>query len=525
MTVREFEDAYQQLHEQLLRGELGEAEFKVEVEKLQFVDSRGAPWKIGWYTGHWYRYDQGRWVQGDPQDRQVSIAGPPTALEPAGMKDAARSRSLTPYLVTALIAILLLVSAALLIGRNSDWWSIPGADATEAVMVVASETTMAAPSEVMPSTITALPSPTLLVQISPTPSRTRVPTAPSQRATPTSAASASATTSPGSPSPTTADTQSPTPATPTPTSTPRQTPAPAPPTQPPSLPGPSSGRIFFPVYDANPDRRTLDIHVLQLATGQRELMIGQASQPALSADGRRLVYRSLDSGNRGIWVRELDDGNTWRWISFHEAEHPGWSPDGESIVFSSQQQSDREWRLYRTWGADFDRVHRQGGDIFGRVPTWAPDGRIIYWECPLDKCGLYAIHPDGTNLTRLTIYEHDTAPAVSPDGRRVAFMSNRGGNWEIYLTNAHMTASEDSAEPTRLTNNPAQDGLPAWSPDGEWLAFVSDRDGNWALWVMRADGSGQQELLDLGGPLVGQVAGIPPTEQHGWTWETMAWGP
>jgi Tol biopolymer transport system component len=254
-------------------------------------------------------------------------------------------------------------------------------------------------------------------------------------------------------------------------------------------------------------------------------MIGQASQPALSPDGRRLVYRSLDTGGRGIWVRELDSGNTWRWINFHEAEHPSWSPDGQNIVFSSQQESDREWRLYRTWGVDFDRVNRQGGDIFGRVPTWAADGRIIYWECPLDKCGIYSIHPDGTNLSRLTIHEHDTAPAVSPDGSQVAFMSNSSGNWEIYVVDAGKPASEDGQEPIRLTRNPAQDGVPAWSPDGQWLAFVSDREGSWALWVMRPNGSAQQKLLELGGSFTGPVDGIPPTEQHGWTWERLAWGP
>ena len=103
------------------------------------------------------------------------------------------------------------------------------------------------------------------------------------------------------------------------------------------------------MYDANPDRRTLDIHVVQVASGQRELMIGQASQPALSPDGKRLAYRPLDSAGRGLWVRELDNGNTWRWITFHEAEHPSWSPDGQGIVFSSQQESDRRWRLYRTF--------------------------------------------------------------------------------------------------------------------------------------------------------------------------------
>jgi hypothetical protein len=534
MTIRELEDAYQQLRAQLLHGELDEAEFKAEVEKLQFVDDQGDHWKIGWYTGNWYRYDQGQWVQGQPQARRPAPSGPPLAGHAAGAEGRTERRSRTPYLMMALILILLLASAALLIGWNSDWWARPAIDATEmsgattAQTADLSTTTAITPtSDAAPSTITVAPSPTRVAQLSPTPSRTALPTPTASPPPPDTVTTEATTPSGNSPSPTVTTTPTPshTPTTPAPTSTPRQTSTGAPPTQAPAAPKPSSGQIYFPVYDANPDRRTVDIQVFRLATGQRELMIGQASQPALSPDGKRLAYRSLDTGQRGILVRELDTGNTWRWISFHEAEHPGWSPDGQSIVFSSQQESDRKWRLYRTWGLDFDRVHRQGGDIFGRVPIWASDGRIIYWECPLDKCGLYAIHPDGTNLTRLSIHEYDTAPAVSPGGNRLAFMSNISGNWEIYMTNAHAPASEDGQEPIRLTNHAARDGVPAWSPDGQWLAFASDRDGTWALWVMRPDGSARQKLLDLGGPLAGQIDNIPLTEQHGWTWETIAWGP
>ncbi len=132
-------------------------------------------------------------------------------------------------------------------------------------------------------------------------------------------------------------------------------------------------------------------------------MVGQASQPALSPSRQRLAYRSWNTSQRGIMVRELTDGSTWLWVRFHEAERPNWSPDNANIVFSSQQESDRRWRLYRTWGPDSERVRREGGDIFARAPTWSADGRLIFWECPLAACGLYAMHTDGTSLERLTI--------------------------------------------------------------------------------------------------------------------------
>jgi Tol biopolymer transport system component len=285
-----------------------------------------------------------------------------------------------------------------------------------------------------------------------------------------------------------------------------------------------SGRIFFPVYDPNPDRFTMDIYAVRLPSGERQIVLGQASQPALSWDGKRLAFRSWDGTRRGIVVRELTDGNTWTWVAYGEAARPSWGPDNQAIVFASQQESDRRWRLYRTRGPEIDQIRRHGGDILGRVPAWLVDGRIVYWECPEDKCGLYVMQGDGSSPVRLTMAEHDTAPAASPDGSRIAFMSNRDGDWDIFMVELNRPEGPEGEGITQLTSNAARDGLPVWSPDGRWLAFVSDRNGAWALWVMRPDGSAQRKLFNLGGPLEGRIAGVVDEDQHGWTWESLAWG-
>ena len=80
------------------------------------------------------------------------------------------------------------------------------------------------------------------------------------------------------------------------------------------------------------------------------------------------------------------------------------------------------------------------------------------------------------------------APAWSPDGRTIVFVSWRDGNGEVYAMNA------DGSEPRNLTQNPAKDVRPAWSPDGRRIAFVSRRDGNSEVYVMNADGSGKRNL-------------------------------
>ena len=95
---------------------------------------------------------------------------------------------------------------------------------------------------------------------------------------------------------------------------------------------------------------------------------------------------------------------------------------------------------------------------------------------------LFAYTPGPRPLTRLTngAWE-DITPAVSPDGKKVAFASNRGGYWDIYLLNFA------SGEITQLTHTPEYDAAPSWSPDGAWIAAETMIDGNLEIAVFSTE--------------------------------------
>jgi len=101
---------------------------------------------------------------------------------------------------------------------------------------------------------------------------------------------------------------------------------------------------------------------------------------------------------------------------------------------------------------------------------------------------VFTMNADGANVRQITFGDpDDQVPSWSPDGRQIAFASDRatpGQQFDVYVVR------RDGSRPTRLTY--AEGGSPAWSPDGLKIAFGSNRLGNSNVFTMRADGSRQR---------------------------------
>jgi len=139
---------------------------------------------------------------------------------------------------------------------------------------------------------------------------------------------------------------------------------------------------------------------------------------------------------------------------------------------------------YAAQGADFD-------------PCISRDGSMLVFASTQHRetADIYIKKVDGRTVTQLTADPaHDVMPVISPDGKRIAFASNRTGNWDIFVM------SVGGGQAVQLSSDYAHELHPSWSPDGSRIVFcrLGEISGRWELWVMDANGAAGTEFVGYG---------------------------
>jgi anti-sigma factor RsiW len=281
------------------------------------------------------------------------------------------------------------------------------------------------------------------------------------------------------------------------------------------------GTIAFAFFNPAPNRQLYETHLINSDGADHRLFpLDGVSEPALSQNGQQIAYRawSEPTSPRSLLSSDLTGVPPHRIGGFWEDAQPDWSPTENRIIFASQREVDRRWRLYASWGDGTAEINLRRE---GKSPTFAPDGyRFAFESCDstANRCGLWIGDLENSEYDSYPFLEDPLAksPDWSPVGEQIAYMANPNDNWDLYLVNSNGSGVH------RLTTNPAIDGLPVWSPDGEWLAFLSNRGGDWGIWVLHVDSTQIRQVFKFDGGTFTPPARSPYGERNWWD-EQLSW--
>lgn len=287
--------------------------------------------------------------------------------------------------------------------------------------------------------------------------------------------------------------------------------------------------------------------------------------PQVSPDGEWVAYTlgtvdaEKDKRDSDLWMVSWDGAERVRLTATTESREstPRWSPDNRYLAFlasrgdeAQKKQASQVWLLNRLGGEAQALTSIQGGvsDF-----AWSPDSRRLIlvvndpdpdaepekkegWKrktTPPIVIDRYHFKRDGHGYVQ-SLYSHlsifdvetrkaetltagqfdDESPAWSPDGRFVAFVSNRSGDPDRTVdTNIYVVEAKPHADPRQLTTNPGRDdGRPSWSPDGRWIAYLQGDETKYRAYnlyklaIVPAEG-GEPRLLTaaLDRPVLGSV--------------------
>lgn len=261
--------------------------------------------------------------------------------------------------------------------------------------------------------------------------------------------------------------------------------------------------------------KVISLFRVNLQTGDAKNLTpekGPVAFPAISSDGKRVVFAASWDGGQNLYVTDAHGRNPKRITKLSAEQFPTlatWSPDGTRIAYMrASLNRDPEVVVIDADGTNEKVLSDNLGE-----PCWSPDGKKI---AVVTRIGgafrLGTIDPDGKNLKLFETGAKNTRgqvhPCWAPDGKRIAFSDLIDGAQQIFVCDA------DGSNVKRVTNIPPDCTSPSWTPDGKRIAFAGHQAKMMGLFFIRPDGTGLEQIdaTQLAASVhTGRLCFLPPT--------------
>jgi Tol biopolymer transport system component len=245
----------------------------------------------------------------------------------------------------------------------------------------------------------------------------------------------------------------------------------------------------------DPQRLTATGAAVPVVEGVLQSPFSGAAQYSISATGS-LVYVSGGAQAaqlRLVWVSRNGEEQALA-ASAHTYQNPHISPDGRRVAVGIAEQETQTW-LYDLSRDTLTRL--TFGAKVNTNPVWTPDGKRVAFQSNKEGTpNLFWQPADGSGaLERLTTSEYtDAAMSWSPNGQLLAFIEiTPSTGYDIWV----LRISDRKPQPFLRT--PFNESVPQFSPDGRWLAYISDESGRFEVYVQPYPGPGGKWQISTGG--------------------------
>lgn len=225
--------------------------------------------------------------------------------------------------------------------------------------------------------------------------------------------------------------------------------------------------------------------------------------PNWSPDGSTIVYttytfhKNAKLVNTDLLSYDLKTKKRFL-LSWKQGINSGaaYSPDGKYIFLTNSNNDNHDIFRIDSDGKHRTQITKSRLGQLNVEPAVSPDGSKIAYSSDRDgKPMIYVMNTDGSGNKRITFAgNYNSSPAWSPDGKKIVFSGQDGKHFDIFIMNIDGTGLERLTSANKKDGTPATNEYPNFSPDGRQVMFISNRTGNNQIFVINIDGTNERRL-------------------------------